>query len=160
MTNLRDTFTSFKNTVFRNTLNLLRRPKKRRLNSSLEEQDFVALCLIVPASALKNLLENDPINISDIEELIDNASYFLCTDIDKADCISKLLQTTNEDINTVNDQREVYVRIKISDGEEMIGKKIPYILKRNLPHYGSANIIKLACLKYLSVSGLEKFNRV
>ncbi|MEH2053926.1 hypothetical protein [Nostoc sp.] len=151
--------------IVKNTLGKINRFKKQRLNYSPEEQEdfpveFVALCLIVPASALKNLGENDPINISDIEKLIDNASYFLCTHIDEADYIWKLLQTTNEDIKTVNVQREVYIRINISDGEEMIGKKIPYILKRNLPPYGAANIIKLACLKYLSVSGLEKFNRV
>ncbi|MEH2373791.1 hypothetical protein [Nostoc sp.] len=145
----------------KNNLQKINPWKKQRLNISPERQNSpVGLCLIVPASALKNLGEKEPINISNIERLIDNASYFLCTDIDEADDIFERIETTTEDIKTVSEQREVYVRINISDGEDMIGKKIPYILKRNLPHYGSANIIELACLKYLSISGLEKFNRI
>jgi hypothetical protein len=120
----------------------------------------VALCLVVPASVLGNLKNNNPINVPDIEQLIDNASYFLCTTPDDANVIWSLLDRTDEDITTVSEQREVYVRINIADGEEMIGKKVPYILKRNLPSNGQGVVRQLTCLKYLSVSGLEKFNRV
>jgi hypothetical protein len=72
----------------------------------------------------------------------------------------ELLDRTKEDIKTVSEQREIYVRINIDDGEDMIGKKVPYILKRNLPSNGQGIVTQLDCLKYLSVSGLENFNRI
>ncbi len=105
-----------------------------------------------------NVTENNLIHASDIEKLIDNASYFLCTSLEDAN--QQILDLTNEDIKTVSEQREIYVRINIADGQEIIGKKVPYILKRNLPADGQGVVNQLACLKYLSVSGLEKFNRV
>ena len=118
------------------------------------------LCLIVTALAIGNLTENSPIHVSEIEQLIDNSLYFLCTSVADANMIWDVLEKTEEDIKTLSEEREVYIRINIPDGEEMIGKKVPYILKRNLPSRGECIIKQLACLKYLSVSGLEKFNRV
>jgi hypothetical protein len=120
----------------------------------------VALCLVVPASVVGNIRNNNPINVSDIETLIENASYFLCTNPEDADATQQRLELTEEDITTVSEQREVYVRINIADGQGMMEKKVPYILKRNLPSNGQGVIRQLACLKYLSVSGLENFNRV
>ncbi|MEG4351148.1 hypothetical protein QUA74_15530 [Microcoleus sp. LAD1_D3] len=120
----------------------------------------VALCLVVPASVVGNLTNNSPINVSDIEKLIDNSLYFLCTSPEDADTIQPRLELTGENITTVSEQREIYVRINITDGEDMIGKKVPYILKRNLPPNGQGMVTQLACLKYLSVFGLENFNRI
>lgn len=120
----------------------------------------VALCLIVSASVVENVIENSTINVSDIETLIESSSYFLCTSIEDANTTQQLLELTNEDIINLSEQREVYIRINISGGEEMIGKKVKYSLKRNLPNNGQGTVTKLACLKYLSVSGLEKFNRI
>lgn len=120
----------------------------------------VALCLIVPASAIGNLTKNSPIHITEIEQLIDKSLYFLCTSVADANIIWDVLERTEEDIKTLSEEREVYIRINIPDGEEMMGKKVPYILKRNLPSQGECMIKQLASLKYLSVSGLEKFNRV
>ncbi|MEG3836435.1 hypothetical protein [Microcoleus sp. Z1_C3] len=120
----------------------------------------VALCLIVPASVVGNIRENHTINVSDIEKLIENASYFLCTSPEEANTIQQRLKLTEEDITDVSEQREFYVRIDIADGPEMIGKKVQYILKRNLPPNGQGTVKELACLEYLSVSGLENFNRV
>lgn len=120
----------------------------------------VALCLIVPASVVGNVRENQQINISNIETLIDNSSYFLCTSPQDANAIQERLEITRENITSVSEQREIYIRINITDGEEMIGKKVPYSLKTNLPSEGQNIVEQLACLKYLSVSGLEKFNRV
>ncbi|MTJ53653.1 hypothetical protein FJR38_13860 [Anabaena sp. UHCC 0253] len=124
----------------------------------------VALCLIVPALpalALENVRKNDQIDSEYIKELIDNSLYFLCTDDTyKAKKISELLETTDEDYINVSEQREVYVSIEIDNAEEMIGKTVPYILKRNLPVNAQGEVRKIACLKYLSVSGLEKFNRI
>lgn len=120
----------------------------------------VALCLVVPASVVGNLRNNNPINVSDIEKLIDNSLYFLCTTPEDANATWELLDRIDEDIRTVSEQREIYVRINIADGEDMIGKKVPYILKRNLPSNGQGIVTQLACLKYLSISGLENFNRI
>ncbi|MBA3921127.1 MAG: hypothetical protein H0X31_05225 [Nostocaceae cyanobacterium] len=120
----------------------------------------VALCLIVPASVVGNARENQQINISNIETLIDNSSYFLCTSPQDANTIQERLEITRENITSVSEQREIYIRINITDGEEMVGKKVLYSLKINLPSEGQSIVGQLACLKYLSVSGLEKFNRV
>jgi hypothetical protein len=120
-----------------------------------------SLSLVVPASVLGGNIKKDyPINISDIEKLIDNSSYFLCTDSEQADKIQERLELTEENITNVSEQREIYIRINIADAEEMMGKKVPYILKRNLPANGIGVVRELACLKYLSVSGLENFNRI
>lgn len=121
----------------------------------------VSLSLVVPASVLGgNIKENYPINIPDIEKLIDNSSYFLCTDSEQADKTQERLELTEENITNVSEQREVYIRINIADAEEVMGKKVPYILKRNLPANGQGIVRKIACLKYLSVSGLENLNRI
>jgi hypothetical protein len=115
----------------------------------------VALCLIVPAYIASSLQNEMPINISDIERLIDAASYFLCTEVEKADKLP--LEITDKEILS-DSNLEVYVRIDIDDGQAMIEKTIRYILKRNLPLNGQGKIQKLACLR--SLSGLEVFNRV
>jgi hypothetical protein len=118
----------------------------------------VALCLVVPSSAVRDVKKDYPINISDIERLIDNSLYFLCTKLEEATQLS--IETTDEDITNVSEQREIYIRINIANGESMIGKKIPYILKRNLPSNGQGVVRQLACLKFLSVSGLEYFSHI
>lgn len=129
-------------------------PPKRKISQP------AVLCLVVPASVIGNLKENNPINVSEIQNMIGNASYLLCTSPEDANDTQKLLELTDENISNVSDNTEVYVRIDIADGEKMIGKKVPYILKKNLPANGEFVITELACLKYLSNSGLEKFNRV
>ncbi|HEY9297694.1 MAG TPA: hypothetical protein VIQ31_15275, partial [Phormidium sp.] len=88
----------------------------------------VALCLVVPASVVENVRENSSIDVSGIEKLIDNSLYFLCTSPEDADTIQPRLKLTGENITTVSEQREIYVRINIADGEDMFGKKVPYIL--------------------------------
>lgn len=123
-----------------------------------------ALCLVVPASVLidlihknQNALEDNRINTSDLKMLIDNASYFLCTTVEEANSKERHLKRTEEEI-PVNSSREVYIRIHIESGQEIINKESPYILKRNLPEYGQRIIQERACLSNLS--GLENFNRV
>ncbi len=64
---------------------------------------------------------------------------------------------TNEEIPP-NSNREVYIRIHIDNGQAMIDKESPYILKRNLPREGQRIVQRYDCLKNLS--GLENFNRV
>ena len=125
----------------------------------------ISLCFVVPVPVVTsvkiNARENCPINVSDIEILIENASYFLCTNAEN-DTIDKSLSLTDEDITNLSEEREVYVRIRIGvyDADKMIGNKVRYILKTNLPANGQGTVTKLGCLEYLSVSGLEKFNRI
>ena len=131
-------------------------------NSSPPQKNPQSLCLVIPESVLGgNIKENYPINISEIGKLIDNSAYFLCTNSEHADKIQERLELTEEN---VSEPKEVYIRINIADAEEMMGKKFPYILKRNLPANGIGVVRKIAYLKYLSVSGLEsgldEFNRI
>jgi hypothetical protein len=118
----------------------------------------VALCLVVPAYVVNKLKDQYPIDANEIENLIDNASYFLCTKLANAESVQQRLDLTDENILTVGERREVYVRIHIADGQEMLDKTVPYILKRNLPSHGQGVVKKLACLGDLS--GLEAFNRI
>ena len=129
-------------------------PPKEKIHKS------AALCLIVPASVVGSLKKNNPINSLKIEELIEKALYFLCTSPQDADASQQRLEFANEDISNPSDNTEVYVRININDGEKMIGQTIPYILKKNLPLNERYVVAKLDCIKYLSNSGLENFNRV
>ena len=134
--------------------------KSKNLNTNIRQISPSSLCLVVPALVVRNVRENDLINTSGVEKLIDNSLYFLCTSPEDANGIQQSLELTDEDITIVSEQREIYVKININDGKEIIGKKVPYSLKRNLPSNGKLMVEKLACLKYLSVSGLENFNRV
>ncbi|MEG3872732.1 hypothetical protein [Microcoleus sp. Z1_B5] len=135
------------------------------LPSPPPEPITAALCLVVPASVFIDLRDKRPngftnncLDTSDLKTLIDNASYFLCTDVENAASKEQFLEmATNEDIPT-NSNREVYIRIDINQGQEMIDKESPYILKRNLPNYGQRIIQQYACLRNLS--GLENFNRI
>ncbi|MHC5774678.1 hypothetical protein [Nostoc sp.] len=115
------------------------------------------LCLVVPASIASKFINCSNLSVDELTYLIDSASYFLCTHVKAADSNEKLLETTDEHIPP-DSKREVYIRINIDDGRNLIDKKIPYFLKTNLPINGQCIVKQLACLKNLS--GLEKFNRV
>lgn len=115
-----------------------------------------ALCLIVPASAISNLKKNC-LDRYDLEQLLDNASYLLCTTVDDANLKQQSLEMTNENI-PLDSNRDIYIRIHIAGGQEMIDKKVPYILKRNLPSHGQGVVERLACLKNLS--GAKAFTRI
>jgi hypothetical protein len=139
-------------------------PKRKELNSGSDtinnypQNITVALHLVVSASVVRGKTVNSLITASEIEKLIDDAPYFLCTVIDVEKSIESYLSFTDDDISKIHDKREFYIRIIIADGQDMLDKKVPYILKRNLPAHGQGVIRKLACLEDLS--GLEKFNRV
>ncbi|MEH2194184.1 MAG: hypothetical protein V7K98_16310 [Nostoc sp.] len=116
-----------------------------------------ALCLIIPASIASNFKNASNLSVNDLTNLIDSASYFLCTHIKAADSNEQLLEITDEYIPP-DSKREVYIRINIDDGRNLIDKKMPYYLKTNLQNNKQYAVKQLACLKNLS--GLEKFNRV
>ncbi|MEH2263004.1 hypothetical protein [Nostoc sp.] len=115
------------------------------------------LCLIVPASIASNLKNGSNLTIDELTNLIDNASYFLCTNVKTAESNEEKLETT-EDYISSDSRREVYIKISIYDGQNLIGQKIPYYLKANLPKHTLYMIKQLAYLKNLS--GLEKFIRI
>lgn len=116
-----------------------------------------SLCLVVPASIASNFINRSTLKIDELTYLIDNASYFLCTTVEVADSNEQNLEITDENISP-DSRREVYIRINMNDGRNMIDKKIPYYLKTNLPLQAQCTVKKLACLENLS--GLEKFNRI
>jgi len=115
------------------------------------------LCLIVPASVASNFSPESKLTHVDLIHLIDNASYFLCTQVETTDSNEQNLEITAENIPS-DSRREVYMRININDGRNIIEQKIPYYLKTHLPNQAHCIVKKLACLKNLS--GLDKFNRV
>jgi len=139
--------------------------KKRQVNRRSDDSQYnaprtptpAALCLIVPANIVSSLSNGSPISIGDLSYLIDSASYFICTTKNDADSKERQLTMTNDDIPTESN-REVYIRIRISDGNDLIGKKIRYAIKTNLPTNSNFVVENIACLKGLA--GIESFNRV
>ncbi|MEB3149950.1 MAG: hypothetical protein VKL60_13115 [Sphaerospermopsis sp.] len=115
------------------------------------------LCLIVPASIVSNFINSSTLKVEEVKYLIDNASYFLCTTVKVADSNEEYLKITDETIPP-DSRRDVYIRIKINDGHNMIDQTMRYYLKDNLPIQADCTVKKIACLK--NPSGLEKFNRI
>ena len=116
-----------------------------------------ALCLVIPAKIVSDLKNGSIMNIDRLSYLIDSASYFLCTTKSVADLIEQGLVITDENISS-DSIWEVYIRVKITDGRNLIDKKFTYILKTNLPINTNFVVDKIACLRTLD--GLESFNHV
>jgi hypothetical protein len=115
------------------------------------------LCLVVPASIASNFINRSNLKVDELIYLIDNASYFLCTSVKVADANEQNLEITDDNISS-DSIREVYIRININDGRNMINQDVRYSLRNNLPIQADCTVKKLACLGNLS--GLEKFNRI
>jgi len=115
-----------------------------------------ALCLIVPANIVGGLTNGSSINIDDLSYLIDSASDFICATKSEADSIEQ--QMTMTDKIPSDSIREVYIRINLADGQTLIGQKILYMIKTNLPIDTNFFVEKVACLQNLS--GLKFFNHV
>jgi len=118
-----------------------------------------ALCLIVPAKIVSSLQVGSVLSANEVEDLINNTSYFLCTTPEAANQNEQNLILTSDCISP-DSQREVYLRIDINDSQDLIDKKTTYTLKTNLPDNENEEFIikKLNCLKNLS--GLAVFNRI
>jgi hypothetical protein len=123
-----------------------------------------ALCLVVQASVFidlknkhQNALEDNRLSCYDVKMLIDYSSHFLCIGVEDVASIEEHLEITREEITNDSNQ-EVYIRIHISNGQNIIGKEVPYILKRDLPSDGKRIIQRRVSLKNLS--GLEQFNHI
>lgn len=115
------------------------------------------LCLVVPASIASNFINRSNLKVDELIYLIDNASYFLCTSVKVADANEQNLEITDDNISS-DSIREVYIRININDGRNMINQDVRFSLKNKLPIQADCTVKKLACLGNLS--GLEKFNRI
>jgi len=118
----------------------------------------VSLSLVVQASEeVSNLSECEQLDVNRLASLIDSSSYFLCETRQKIDSVQEQLEFTSEVVVT-NLNREVYLRIDLDDGKDVLTKKNRYIIKRNLKPNQVGRLAKKAYLKTLF--GLEKFNRV
>jgi hypothetical protein len=117
-----------------------------------------ALCLVVSASEVSNIKTNSVIIRNDIERLIDAASYFLCVETEELNLKENHLELLTDKPIPLDGEQEVYMRIDIDNGQEIISKKNPYFLKRDLPPEAKGIIQELAVLG--SLKGLETFNRI
>ena len=146
--------------VYFSTKNL----SKNRQQLQLKQQELesynlptknASLCLVVAASEVSHIQVNSVVIRSDIEKLIDGASYFLCVETEELQ--QNHLDYTDQPIPSTGEQ-EVYMRIDIAKGQAILGKKSPYVLKRDLPPEAQGTIKELAVLG--SLKGLETFNRI
>jgi hypothetical protein len=116
------------------------------------------LCLIVPASIASKFINSHYLTADDITYLIDSASYFLCTRVEDAESNEQNLILMRNEAILSDSKREVYIRINIPNGGNMLGQKMPYYLKTNFPENVQCTVKELSCIRDLS--GLEKFNRI
>ncbi|MDB9501686.1 hypothetical protein PN441_01280 [Spirulina major CS-329] len=115
----------------------------------------VKLYLIVPAHETIRFSSGTKIEAAKLKQLIDASSYFFCNTIIDNNKLS--LETPSGPI-AENSYREMYIKIDITDGKDMIGAKTRYSLKENLKDTARCIIEEIAYLK--SLSGLENFVRV
>ena len=135
------------------------KPAVQEIKNQATSQPLIPadLCLVVPASIASNFINCSNLKVDELRNLIDNASYFLCTSVKVADANEQNLEITDDNISS-DSIREVYIRININDGRNMINQDVRFSLKNNLPIQADCTVKKLACLGNLS--GLEKFNRI
>ena len=115
------------------------------------------LHLIVPARAVSRIQPEEDIEKHEVEALVSEASYFLCTELHSNSSSFPPLNLTNKEFAS-DSQQEVYVRVDIGDSQNMVGENLTYTLKINLPSGRKFAVKEVASLSDLS--GLEKFNRV
>ena len=114
------------------------------------------LCLVVPASEVSGLKSLQLLDGRRLKELVDLASYFLCTTKEKALAIEEGLPLTDEDIPP-DSPRGVYVRVAIKSDNNIIDKTTQFEIKENIGDSKKYSINKVNWLRGLS--GLESFIR-
>ncbi len=115
------------------------------------------LCLIVPARLVSNLTPPQTLTREEICHLIDNCAYFRCLPSKDLGSLEQDLQPTSEPI-LPDSERDVYIRIQIEDGENMIDNPSCYGLKKRLPQTGTPVIQE--CKLLANLSGRQHFNRI
>jgi hypothetical protein len=127
-------------------------------HQTTDEQRITAeLCLIVPAWLVRNLTPPQTLTREEICELIDNCAYFRCLPSKDLGSLEQDLQPTSEPI-LPDSERDVYIRIQIEDGENMIDNPSCYGLKKRLPQTGTPVIQE--CKLLANLSGRQHFNRI
>lgn len=122
-----------------------------------QQRITVGLCLIVPAGLVSNLTPPQSLTREEICHLIDNCAYFRCLPSKDLDSLEQDLQRTSEPI-LPDSERDVYIRIQIEDGENMIDNPSCYGLKKRLPQTGTGELQERLLLANLS--GRQHFNRI
>ena len=127
----------------------------------LQEDVHTAICLVIPASAVADLPKKEETETIDKEvdkdgivQLIDAASYFLCTKQEDASDIG--IDKSQEALP--DSQLKFYIRIDIPDGREIIDEKTKYAIKRDLPPDVQGKIKELGRLT--SIDSISSFNRI
>lgn len=124
-------------------------------HQSIQQRIPVELCLIVPARLVSNFSRDQPLTRTEICHLIDNCAYFCCLPAKDLHSLEQDLQPTSEPI--LHSERDVYIRIQIEDGENMIDNSSCYGLKKRLPQTGG---VIQECKLLANLSGRQHFNRI
>ncbi|WP_460194818.1 hypothetical protein [Thermosynechococcus sp. FA-CM-4201] len=115
-----------------------------------------SICLIVYARDVANLTVGQIISVDEVKKYIEGASYYRVIRDELVDNLEKKLSISNKPIlkDSVND---TYLRIKVSDGKEIIGKSPKFAIYGNLNASSKYTIAYLSCLDNLN--GVEEFIR-
>jgi hypothetical protein len=135
---------------------------KQRGEEHLQSQSILLLepadlCLVVLASIASAFKDHSELTMDELKYLIGKSSYFLCTTVDDADLIEENLDITDEYISS-DSNREVFIRVNLDKGSNLVGERTPYALKEKLQPNTTCVITQMACLD--SLSGLESLNLV
>lgn len=115
-----------------------------------------SICLVVPASEVFGLTVGYLIDRNQIIRLIDSSSDFLCMAQKEAENL--LIDIDMNQTALPDSKLDFYIRIDISDGQNIIGKETKYVIKRDLLPNIRGEIKKLGLLE--SISSVSSFNRI
>jgi hypothetical protein len=116
------------------------------------------LCLVVLSKRVINVRKNDVLDKENLSKLIDGASHLLCVKSEDVYESEQFLNVDEDNVILPDSNREVYIRIKVNDGQKLIGETFPYYLQSNLSLKSKGIVEEIFCLKNLS--GLQAFNRI
>jgi len=114
------------------------------------------LCLIVPASSVSTFQIDSYLDGKSLKMLINSASYFLSKSPKQVENIETKLDFSTESIPQ-DSPKEVYIRVEIKNGREMLDKETRYEIKENVQDSEQYKIEDIRCL--WTLSGLESFIR-
>lgn len=117
----------------------------------------VSICLIVYARDVANLTVGQIISTDEVKKYLACASYYKVIRDEFVDDLEKKLSISNKPI-LKDSMRDTYLRIKVSDGKEIIDKSNKFAISENLNAGSQYTIAYLGCLDNLR--GVEEFIRV
>ena len=113
------------------------------------------LHIIVEVNKVKDLTVNGVLDKNRLNKLLDEATYFKSRDVNYKQPIPDI---TNENINDLNDVREVYLEIANTASNK--DTPVRYMIKGNITDKDKGVILNMKPVKYLSIKNLDKFNRI